>query len=198
MLVGMLDTTSSVDWKQQLVAQLQWHWDGQLRPRLAGMEDAEYHWEPVADCWGVRRRAPGLAGEQQPGTDEWTCDFSYPEPDPPPVTTIAWRVAHLAVGVFGARAQSHFGATFDGGPADYQQWAFARTAADGLRQLDATYTAWIDGARSLSADDLLRQVGEAEGPWAEHSMAELVLHISREAIHHGAEISLLRDLYGRQ
>jgi hypothetical protein len=29
-------------------------------------------------------------------------------------------------------------------------------------------------------------------------MAELVLHISREAIHHGAEILLLRDLYRAQ
>jgi hypothetical protein len=27
------------------------------------------------------------------------------------------------------------------------------------------------------------------------SMAQLVAHISREAMHHGAEISLLRDLY---
>jgi len=26
-------------------------------------------------------------------------------------------------------------------------------------------------------------------------MAELVLHINREALHHGAEIALLRDLY---
>jgi hypothetical protein len=26
-------------------------------------------------------------------------------------------------------------------------------------------------------------------------MAELVLHINREAIHHGAEVALLRDLY---
>jgi hypothetical protein len=26
-------------------------------------------------------------------------------------------------------------------------------------------------------------------------MAELVLHINREALHHGAEICLLRDLY---
>jgi hypothetical protein len=28
-------------------------------------------------------------------------------------------------------------------------------------------------------------------------MATLVLHINREVIHHGAEISLLRDLYLR-
>jgi hypothetical protein len=29
-------------------------------------------------------------------------------------------------------------------------------------------------------------------------MAALVLHIHREAIHHGAEIALLRDLYAHQ
>jgi hypothetical protein len=29
-------------------------------------------------------------------------------------------------------------------------------------------------------------------------MATLVLHINREVIHHGAEISLLRDLYLRR
>jgi hypothetical protein len=29
----------------------------------------------------------------------------------------------------------------------------------------------------------------------DHSMAELVLHINREMLHHGAEIALLRDLY---
>lgn len=30
---------------------------------------------------------------------------------------------------------------------------------------------------------------------ADYPMAALVLHISREVIHHGAEICLLRDLY---
>ena len=38
-------------------------------------------------------------------------------------------------------------------------------------------------------------VGEAEGPWAEYPMAALVLHLNREAAHHGGEIALLRDLY---
>jgi hypothetical protein len=30
---------------------------------------------------------------------------------------------------------------------------------------------------------------------ADHSLTELVLHIDREAIHHGAEIACLRDFY---
>lgn len=38
------------------------------------------------------------------------------EPDPPPVTTIAWRFGHVIVGVLGARLSSHFG----GPPVDYQ------------------------------------------------------------------------------
>jgi hypothetical protein len=51
------------------------------------------------------------------------------------------------------------------------------------------------GVRGLGADGLARPCGSAEGPWADHSMAELVLHINREMLHHGAEIALLRDLY---
>ena len=49
--------------------------------------------------------------------------------------------------------------------------------------------------RGLGADDLRRTVGPAEGLYAERPMAELVLHINREVIHHGAEIALLRDLH---
>jgi hypothetical protein len=49
--------------------------------------------------------------------------------------------------------------------------------------------------RGLAADGLVRPCGPAEGPYAESSMAELVLHINREMLHHGAEIALLRDLY---
>jgi len=49
--------------------------------------------------------------------------------------------------------------------------------------------------RRLGADGLARAIGPAEGPWADHPMATLVLHINREMLHHGAEIALLRDLY---
>ena len=57
------------------------------------------------------------------------------------------------------------------------------------------HDAWIAGVRGLDAAGLARPAGPAEGPFAEHPMAELVLHINREAIHHGAEIALLRDLH---
>lgn len=170
------------DWTAVLLDQLEVHWSGQLRPRLDGLTDAEYLWEPVPGAWNVRPAGDGLAGG---------IDFAFPEPDPPPVTTIAWRIAHVVVGVFGARVANHFG----GPPHDYATHAYAATADEALRQLDGVHDAWAAGVRGLDAAALARPVGAAEGPWADRSMAELVLHINLEAIHHGAEIALLRDLH---
>jgi hypothetical protein len=42
---------------------------------------------------------------------------------------------------------------------------------------------------------LAKPVGEAEGIYADRPYSTLVLHIHREAIHHLAEVALLRDLY---
>jgi hypothetical protein len=180
----------SIDWTTQLVEQLDRHWQGHVRPRFRGLTDDEYFWQPVADSWSLRPRGTSSAPVQA-GSGEFTIEFAFPEPVPPPVTTIAWRLAHIIVGVFGARAGSHFGAP----KVDYDSFDYATTADEALRQLDETYAAWITGVRGLDAEALERAVGPAEGPYAEHTMATLVLHINREAIHHSAEILLLRDLY---
>ncbi|WP_219416879.1 DinB family protein [Pseudonocardia nigra] len=179
-----------INWNGQLVEQLERHWQGHLRPRLHGLSDDEYFWEPAPGAWNVRPRGTSTAPVQA-GSGEFTIDFAFPEPDPPPVTTIAWRLGHIIVGVFGARAAAHFG----GPPADYQGFAYAGTAEEALRQLDESHNAWIAGVRGLDEAAMERAVGPAEGGFAERPMAELVLHINREAIHHGAEIALLRDLY---
>jgi hypothetical protein len=178
-----------IDWNERLVEQLDWHWREHLRPRLDGMSDAEYFWEPVPG-WSLRRRGESSAPIAV-GAGEYVVEFAFPQPDPPPVTTIAWRLAHLIVGVFGARVASHFG----GPPLDWEKFEYADTAAGALAQLDEVYAAWVAGVRGLGNDGLAVPCGPAEGPWAEFSMADLVLHINREAIHHGAEIALLRDLY---
>ena len=89
------------------------------------------------------------------------------------------------------RVASHFG----GPPCDYATHRYPGDVATALAQLDAAYAGWIGGVRGLGPDDLAQPCGPAEGPWADHSMAELVLHINREMLHHGAEIALLRDLY---
>jgi hypothetical protein len=161
----------------QLADQLDVHWTNQLRPRLDGLTDDEYFWCPVSNCWTVH--------------GDGSIDFAYPEPEPAPFTTVAWRLAHVIVGVLAMRNHSHFG----GPPADYQTWRYATDAATALRQLDDAYEKWIAGVRALDDDELDRPCGPAEGPYAEHRFSELILHINREMIHHGAEIACIRDLY---
>ena len=121
-------------------------------------------------------------------------DFAWPDPDPAPITTIAWRLAHVIVGCSAVRTGNHFG----GEPTDYDRWTYAATADEALAQLDAAYDAWSAGVAGLGEDGLARPpCGPAEGPWAESPYAALVLHINRELIHHLAEVSLLRDLCAR-
>ena len=81
---------------------------------------------------------------------------------------------------------------------DHQSFHYAGTAAQALQQLDEAYAAWLAGVTSLDDAGLARPCGPAEGPFAEYPMARLVLHINREALHHGAEIALLRDLYANR
>ncbi|PZS19805.1 MAG: serine/arginine repetitive matrix protein 1 [Acidimicrobiales bacterium] len=178
-----------MDWNEQLIEQLDWHWSHQLRPRLEGLGDDEYLWEPVPECWNVRARDASTS-PMAPGSGPHTIDFAWPQPDPPPVTTIAWRLAHVIVGVLGMRVAAHFG----GPSVDYQSYGYAGTASDAVDQLDSAYAAWIAGVRGLGADGLTRPCGPAE-PFPELPLGALVLHINREVIHHGAEIALLRDLY---
>ena len=185
-------TTTAPDYPALLVDQLGFHWDRQLRPRLDGLTDEEYLWEPVPG-WSVRPRGQGTA-QIEGGRGDWTIDWAFPQPDPAPVTTIAWRIGHLVVGVLAMRNASHFG----GPPADYFSWNYAGTAKEALAQLDEEYARWVAGVRSLGAEGLARPCGPAEGPWAQAPLAALVLHINREVIHHGAEIALLRDLYAHR
>ena len=190
-----MTTTSTVTptWNTQLVEQLDFHWQHQLRPRLDGLTDEEYLWEPVPGSWNVRARGTSPTPVQG-GSGDYTIDFAFPEPDPAPVTTIAWRLGHLIVGVLGARVAGHFG----GPPADYLEWDYSGTAAGALAQLDEAYVAWTAGVRGLTDRELNEPCGPTEGPWAEHPMSALVLHINREVIHHGAEVALLRDLYAHR
>jgi len=89
-----------VDWGQLIVAQLEFYWDVHLRPRLDGLTDAEYFWEPVEGCWSLRQRADG----------NYTLDSQRPPPPAPaPVTTLAWRMMHVGAYCLWNRASAFFG-----------------------------------------------------------------------------------------
>lgn len=167
-------------WRDELLDQLDFYWEYSMLPRLEGLTDAEYFWEPVPNCWTIRT----IDGQTM-------IDWEWPTPDPPPVTTIAWRLAHIAIPVFGIRASSHFG----DGSLGFASAKWPASADEGIAALHEHHAAWRAGVASLDDAALERPVGEAEGPWADRPMATLILHLNRETMHHGAEIALLRDLY---
>jgi uncharacterized damage-inducible protein DinB len=187
------DTTAppkEADWNAELAEQLDWHWQNQLRPRLDGLTDDEYFWEPVPGCWSIRPRAevdPAIAR----GSGAFALEYTWPPPEAAPVTTIAWRLGHIITGCLGQRSNFHFGAP----AADPKTFHYAGTAAQALAQLDEVYASWISGVHALGLDGLSTPCGPAEGPYAEYPLSSLIQHINREVIHHGAEIALLRDLY---
>ncbi|WP_419996391.1 DinB family protein [Streptomyces boninensis] len=174
---------------ERLAEQLDWYWGKNLRPRLEGLTDGEYLWEPVRGCWSIRPAGTSVA-PMPAGSGEWTMDSAPPDavPTPPPVTTIAWRLAHIIVSCLGYRVAWYFG----GPDVDSQTFAYAGTADEALKQLDEMYARWNAGVRELSDVDLDNRPTAGPEPYP---MENRILHVNRELIHHGAEISLLRDLY---
>src|SRR4051812_42998170 len=140
-----------LDWNRQALEQLTFHWNVHARPHLEGLTDDEYFWEPVPGCWSIRRWGESHAPIAV-GGGEMVAEFEIPEPAVPPFTTIAWRLAHVIVGVFGMRNASHFG-----GPAiDYQNAIYAPDAATALADLDAAYATWTQGVESLGDAGMAR------------------------------------------
>jgi hypothetical protein len=174
----------AVDWNAELAYQLDFYWEHSLRPRLDGLTDQEYLWEPVDGCWSVRPAGDGT----------YLADRAWPAPDPPPFTTIAWRICHIAVPVLGIRASNQFG----DGSLTLTSVAWPGTATAGIALLEASYAAWKTGLSTLDEAGLARPTGPSEGPYRHHPLATLILHISREVMHHGGEIGVLRDLYRDQ
>ena len=185
-----MSVTLDRSWNETLRDQLAFHYRELFWPRLEGLTDEEYLWEPAPGSWSIRPRTEATTSHAA-GAGDLVMDYAWPEPDPAPMTTIAWRIAHVVVGCFAERTGNHFG----GDPTDYERWTYAASADEAIRQLDAAYVAWSAGVAGLGEEGLARPVGAAEGPFAEAPYADLVLHINRELIHHGAEICLLRDLY---
>jgi len=179
-----------VDWNAELVDQLEWHWQQRLRPRLDGLTDDEYFWQPVRGCWTLSRRGESSAPIGL-GGGEFTMDYAKPPHEREPVTTIAWRLAHL-ISLFGLPDAPHF----TNPAADLSAFAYSGTAEGALRQLDEGHDAWISDVRKLGEAGIVRPQGAISPPeFADAPIAKLILYINMEVIHHGAEIALLRDLY---
>jgi hypothetical protein len=96
-----------------------------------------------------------------------------PAPEPVPVTTIAWRIGHLAGIAVGGFADRLFA---DGAraPDDLTYPA----AVDGLPAFLAKhYGAWRSGLAGLDEDGWLRPLGPSWGSFAEASTTDLTLPV---------------------
>jgi hypothetical protein len=149
----------------------------QLLERLDGLTDDEYLWEPSDGAWSVRATADGSAVVDGAGVRDI---------DPAPVTTIAWRLWHLAIDCFDDYTRRFHGDTSDAPP----QWTLRSSVA--VETLRAT---WSEYRATVSARDWWSELGDDWESWSRHSVADMAMHASNELVHHGAEIALLRDLY---
>jgi uncharacterized damage-inducible protein DinB len=175
---------------EQLLLQIR-HANRRLGERLSGMTDDEYLWEPVADCWTVRRRETATTPKPQ-GGGAWVYDNSDEEQSPPPFTTIAWRLMHL-VDVIGGYHVYLWG---DGNLTD-DWFEVPATAIEGISVWEQHAEQFV---KALTTEDDAALERPVRIPWWPETAPRwrVIANVATEAIHHGAEIGVLRDLHGRR
>jgi len=161
-----------------------WH---RTRRRLEGLTDEELRWEPVPGCWSIRQLPDGT----------WAADGVRPSPDPAPFTTVGWRLWHL-IDMYGEDRAPRWLDVPPQGPAiglDDPTGAPPATAAGALDLLDRAHDRWDAHLALVTEEQLTQPIGPVGGAYADNPRSGYVLHMLDEFIHHGAEISLLRDLW---
>ncbi|TWF90865.1 DinB family protein [Streptomyces brevispora] len=162
------------------------------------MTDKEYFWEPVPDCWSVRRRTdgPGPRATTLTGTGEWGRDATPgPHPAPPPFTTIAWRLSHLCE-LLTLRADHTAGSH----TLTRDDYCSSKDAAGAISAFETGAAAWRKALHGVD-DSALDTVGYSTYPHGSDSgdpFIDIVWWVNQELLHHGAEIALMRDLYRSQ
>lgn len=162
----------------------QWTGSAQrLEQRLGGLTDDEFFWEPVPGCWTVKPD-PARGGG-------WTYDYEWPPPSPAPLTTIAWRLVHIAANnwiywehAFGGRRRTFV---------DLPVPSSAMKAVENWQRSREPVSAWLASAGDEELDRLRpSHLGNSK------SAGEVIAILVDEQVHHGAEIALLRDLYAHR
>lgn len=152
-------------------------WDG-LSRSLVGITDNEFYWQPVQNCWTVHQDERGT----------WIMDYAEPEPDPPPFTTIGWRIVHTA-----ACKWMYYEYAFGQAKLDWDDLDIPHNAEGAFAWLESGHRKLMQELERLTDDDLneLRRTnwGEEWPTW--RIFWAMIYH----DLHHGAEMSCLRDLY---
>jgi hypothetical protein len=167
------------------LAQLRTLWDStaeRLSRRCQGLDDDEFFWEPVPDCWNIR--------PDPTDPSRWTYEYDFDPPPPHPVTTIAWRLVHIS-----ADNWIYWEHAFGAGAKNFPDLDVPHTAATALENWSDSRHPISQWLRSSTEEDLGEPRPSHLG--AARTAAEVIAILLDEQIHHGAEIALLRDLYIR-
>lgn len=151
---------------------------------LAGLTDEEYLWEPVADCWSVRRRGD-IRSPDCWGRDAWVVEVSADGSVEPAITTIAWRLMHAY------DCTADFASRAFGGPG--HDWNDIEVAADATTAV-AMMTAALDDLRAALAEGENAVLAGVD-PFFQRPRSELLVKALHEAIHHCAEIGIMRSFW---
>ncbi|MGW5360955.1 DinB family protein [Actinopolymorpha pittospori] len=161
------------------VLRSQWQQSAErLERRLDGLADDEYFWEPAPGAWNVYL---------DPERGGWSYPYEF-APDPAPVTTIAWRLVHIAADnwIYWEHAFGPGERTF----ADLTVPSTAGAAIDSWTRSREPVTEWIEHATDGDLDE--QRPSHLGGTRSAGAVLQILVD---EQIHHAAEIALLRDLY---
>jgi hypothetical protein len=128
----------------------------------------------------LRERVDGLSDEEL----RW-------EPAPG-VSTLAWRVGHIAFLLSEDRNAAWLGVPAAAGSEASGEPGSASAA---FTAQDAAFGVWSSVVGVVPDEALAEPVGPVGGPYADSTRRAFVLHILDELIHHGAEVGLVRDLW---
>ena len=136
----------------------------------------EMAWKPAPECWSVETDCDGRRRLQ----------FAFGQ-DPPPVTTVEWRLGHLGVWTI-----AYHDWIFDGGTMRGEDIELPAGAAATVSWLHDAQDAFVTATAALEDEQLdVERRTEWDGVLP---VWQLVWAIIAEHFHHGAEIGVLRDL----
>jgi hypothetical protein len=162
-----------------------------FRERLNGLTDKEYFWEPAPACYSIRPR--GKAASNMPhGAGGLLIDRDRPPLDPPTLTTIAWRLGHIAMW-----EMMRYDHTFDEHTLTVDDITWPSGALEAIDFLERSHERWRGAVSQMSAEEL-DQVGRSQMPhgWdPKVRFIDLLAWTNTEYTHHAAEVGCMRDLY---
>lgn len=160
-------------------------WDVALEvvtDRVQDLTDDEYFWKPAPGAVTVARLPSGKWGPTE-------------AMDGPTVRTIAWLCGHLGLG--GLERWDYLAGSASLIPEEVE---WPSTAAEGIGFMKDGLGRWRSALEEMTDEDL-DTIGRSSFPWGRDPtlpLLDIVWWVNRELIHHGAEITFLRDLYAQR